>query len=90
MMDQYNSLQLFMMLNIARLLYSMLCSFRELRALPVLAQSSFMSDQYGSVFLFAYKILVITSILNDTKIHNTAEVKAHRTNKEIFLTYNFV
>ena len=37
-----------MMLNIARLLYGMPYSFRELRALPVLAQQSFMSDQYGS------------------------------------------
>ena len=40
-----------MMLNIARLLYSMLYSFRELRASPVLAQQLFMSDQYGSVTL---------------------------------------
>ena len=48
MMDRYHPFWFFMMLNTARSLYSMLYSFRELRALPVLAKKSFMSDQYGS------------------------------------------
>ena len=43
-----------------------------------------------TVLLFAFKIFVITGILNDTKIHNIDEIKALKTNKEIFLTYNFV
>ena len=42
------------------------------------------------VFLYACKILLMTVISNDTKIHNTAEIKPLKTNKEIFLTYNFV
>ena len=42
------------------------------------------------VFLFACKIVVFTGILNDTKNHNTAEIKAFKTIKEIFFTYNFV
>ena len=42
------------------------------------------------VFLFACKILLMTGILNATKIHNIAEIKALKANKEIFLTYNFV
>ena len=51
MMDKYNSLSFFVMLNIARLLYSMFYSCCELRALPVLAQQSFMSYQYESFTL---------------------------------------